>query len=240
MKHVKDFDTYLNESKIEEEILEMQRIEGDHAKNLSKIAGNDQWLTDLAEDDDFEQYEKKLCSAYKKLKLDIDDVMVIGSEGANDWSKCIAYAKSAKMKHEVVSTDDGDWLVYSANESANFMNESKEWFPDRVIDDYINDGSAEWTEFWKKAKKGDIFSTRPNGVEELVIPKSDLGKSKIEADSVWAGPNKGSQGEDGTICTIIDRKKVTLSGGDYDDDKLDVIFYVKAGEHENVYLLPDM
>jgi hypothetical protein len=122
------------------------------------------------------------------------------------------------------------------------LNEGTAWFPGENIDDFINDGSANWDKFWKGAKKGDTFYSLPDGVEIPSCKKSDVSKSAIQVEVTSIGHNYQAKGDEpGALCTIIDRKKVSLLGYDYDEeDKIDTIFYTIAGDNNRVYLMPEM
>ena len=121
----------------------------------------------------------------------------------------------------------------------NNLNEGKEWFPGASIDDFINDGSSKWNDFWKNAKKGDTFMSSPNGVDILSCPKSEMSKSKIEVETSYYGATGGHGSM--SLCVIVDRKKVYLLDTDYDEDaKIDTIFYTMDGKNDPVYLLPEM
>jgi hypothetical protein len=122
------------------------------------------------------------------------------------------------------------------------INEATQWFPGETIDDFINDGSSEWNKFWKGAKKGDTFRSIPDGVELPYCKKSDVSKTSINVDLVMVGHDYSAKdGEEGALCTIIDRKNVNLVGDDYDEsEKFDTIFYTIEGDRDKVYLMPEM
>lgn len=122
------------------------------------------------------------------------------------------------------------------------VNEGTAWFPNEIIDDHINDGSASWDKFWKNAKKGDTFYSLPDGVEIPYCKKSDVNKSSISVDVTYVGHDyEATENKPGVLCTIIDRKAVNLLGYDYDEsEKVDTIFYTMEGDNEKIYLMPEM
>jgi len=113
MKHIKTFKSFVNESKINEQTI------GSRAKKLADLAGNDTFLTDMMDADEWDDYKKEVMKAVKKIGGNQNDIAVIGSEGADNWDACVNYAKSSGIKHAIASTDDGDFLVYLCNESIN-------------------------------------------------------------------------------------------------------------------------
>lgn len=122
------------------------------------------------------------------------------------------------------------------------LNEGTAWFPGETIDDRINDGSPEWTKFTKSCKKGDTFTSNPDGVELNYCKPADVKKPKISPEVDYVGHNYGKGGsEDGALCTVIDKRKCIWLDSDYDeDDQIETIFYTVNGVNNKVYMLGEM